>query len=1215
MAADVFRAIRRGLRAGQRASRRANRSYGRQVARTYSRAPTRVVRTRKQAVKTQQRQVHRAVRQGRRAAKTTKKAVRPVVKARKRAEREERQFAGELATKKAALRHFFGPEPFTKQIAKADRKVYKAALEVKPEKAKLHALEGLYARQVKRKTERELEDAGDDVRKRYGLEPKKKDLKVAGLNIDEISGKGWRGAKTGGIALLEEASRTSHGIAGGTLAALEGKSVPKAISRGYRLKERKGFSDVLKKLGAPKGVAAVGGFGLDVVTDPTTFVTLGGASVARKSGELAAAKTITRRAAERAAGKLKPVTLKSSNVGQKAGRKAYQKALKRGQTPAQAAKTGAQARAAADVARQSRRADVLDTRAARRSARKAEKAAPEGRGVQMKFPGLAPTTGAATARLVRPLTKRPAGRVRTAAREVGTTFSPHVKPTGVGQKEFDELKRAASVARAAVSQGREKAMARGAAYKGAIPEEHFPAVVDAIERGTVYTLKSSKNPELRKLYEPARALELDFKAARRAEVKAGIPTAHVSGSRYFSHMREDLLEDAAKGAKKAGGGRTVRAGYTEERVHRGTVKQIAEQGGPGFSTHIPAVVAQRLSSSATDVAKGHLNRALLKAGRVVKPGKQYEVKEGEALFRLKGSTADKVDLGPAAGKEEFAKAARGEVPKDTQYVIANERFVKRQLKGMTPAQDLEGVLKAYDKATGGFKFAATVVNPGFHARNLYGDFYNAAMGAQRVHRLAHEVGTSARVLRRAGQQEKAARQIGAKLPRGGTVTVKDELGRKVPMSIDSLLSEMKRGGIRTGFVGHELPELLRAGETKVGRLGKPGKAGDTGRTIKRALQNREDLMRGASYIAARKEGKSAAEAAARVAERHFDYGDLSPFERNVMRRLLPFYTFTSRNIPLQVRTTLQRPGRLGNVQKFREETAKAQGIDLEQWERDTLREYQKRMLPVPIRVKGNIYAVAPGGLPLTDLNEIPFPGTKNWGVKGISDEWATKFTSMLNPVFRTPAELWANYNTFFRGPIERKEAPMVAAPSYVGKWPASWRKKLGVAKILDKRSGKMVWGWNAKTDYAAKVIPGPPNTIQALLTGSESRRGQGTGGKLLGSLGGIKADRTDPHGESAKLDRLFDRLDVLDKRYASLRQQQKEAEKKKVGIELGKTKAAITKLSKQRGDKLPYFTTKKKGSRTAVRRRRPGPPSLENVGGGSGPPPLSAPTGGGPPAL
>lgn len=55
----------------------------------------------------------------------------------------------------------------------------------------------------------------------------------------------------------------------------------------------------------------------------------------------------------------------------------------------------------------------------------------------------------------------------------------------------------------------------------------------------------------------------------------------------------------------------------------------------------------------------------------------------------------------------------------------------------------------------------------------------------------------------------------------------------------------------------------------------------------------------------------------------FDYADLSPFERNVMREFIPFYTFARKNLPLQVRGLLRDPAKFAHLQRLVETVQEA----------------------------------------------------------------------------------------------------------------------------------------------------------------------------------------------------------------------------------------------------------------------------------------------------
>jgi hypothetical protein len=77
--------------------------------------------------------------------------------------------------------------------------------------------------------------------------------------------------------------------------------------------------------------------------------------------------------------------------------------------------------------------------------------------------------------------------------------------------------------------------------------------------------------------------------------------------------------------------------------------------------------------------------------------------------------------------------------------------------------------------------------------------------------------------------------------------------------------------------------------------------------------NIEDFFRGANWNHSIARGATPSQASASVAKYHFDYDKLTKFEKNVMKRLVPFYTFARKNLPLQAELAATRPA-LASVQ-------------------------------------------------------------------------------------------------------------------------------------------------------------------------------------------------------------------------------------------------------------------------------------------------------------
>ena len=79
-------------------------------------------------------------------------------------------------------------------------------------------------------------------------------------------------------------------------------------------------------------------------------------------------------------------------------------------------------------------------------------------------------------------------------------------------------------------------------------------------------------------------------------------------------------------------------------------------------------------------------------------------------------------------------------------------------------------------------------------------------------------------------------------------------------------------------------------------------------TGRRLGYNIESLLRGSQHLGLTRKGFSPIQSADEIWKTHFAYNRLTPFEKNVMRRVVPFYTFMSRNIPLQLENLTTRPG-------------------------------------------------------------------------------------------------------------------------------------------------------------------------------------------------------------------------------------------------------------------------------------------------------------------
>jgi len=81
----------------------------------------------------------------------------------------------------------------------------------------------------------------------------------------------------------------------------------------------------------------------------------------------------------------------------------------------------------------------------------------------------------------------------------------------------------------------------------------------------------------------------------------------------------------------------------------------------------------------------------------------------------------------------------------------------------------------------------------------------------------------------------------------------------------------------------------------------------------------ENNARWAHYIQKWQDGLSHDKAAESVKRFLFDYNELTPFERDVMKTIIPFYTWMRKNIPLQIQMLIEKPEFYAKIPKFMSE--------------------------------------------------------------------------------------------------------------------------------------------------------------------------------------------------------------------------------------------------------------------------------------------------------
>ena len=159
----------------------------------------------------------------------------------------------------------------------------------------------------------------------------------------------------------------------------------------------------------------------------------------------------------------------------------------------------------------------------------------------------------------------------------------------------------------------------------------------------------------------------------------------------------------------------------------------------------------------------------------------------------------------------------------------------------------------------------------------------------------------------------------------------------------------------------------------------------------------------------KKNGKvmSPEQAAASVRRYLFDYAELTDFERDVMKSVIPFYTWMRKNIPLQMEAMYRRPERYAPIAKMQNEI---EGISSD-WENTPTPDYFEEMNA--IRMPFSSLPLGSEGTPMYLTLDLPYTDLNRLNMKDM--------IGSMTPFIRTWAEIYPEqgYSFFLEAPIEK----------------------------------------------------------------------------------------------------------------------------------------------------------------------------------------------------
>lgn len=330
-----------------------------------------------------------------------------------------------------------------------------------------------------------------------------------------------------------------------------------------------------------------------------------------------------------------------------------------------------------------------------------------------------------------------------------------------------------------------------------------------------------------------------------------------------------------------------------------------------------------------------------------------------------------------------------------QYVVT--KSVKQALdryKTLTSDEGINSFLKAFDTVQSFWK-RGTLFSVPYHLRNIAGAMFNNYVGGMNTASLvkytkeAYPVVFNAYIKGKESPMFREFREQGL----GSTGQLQIEFTRRGENIEDSIQRTIEKRSKQDGTVGTRV-------KTELADLKNPLNAFETSRQFG---DFNDQAMRFALYKWARDKGMSPEKAAEKVREVQFDYSRTTPFEREVLTRVAPFYRWIRNNLPFQIRQFINDPRKYANVNKIRLNAQEAAGIDDE-----NVPDWMKENFAVPVTGaedgKGRFLGL---NLPVGDLTKISDP------LKMVTDS--------ITPLAKLPLELAQNRSFFTEKPIEKFE--------------------------------------------------------------------------------------------------------------------------------------------------------------------------------------------------
>lgn len=224
---------------------------------------------------------------------------------------------------------------------------------------------------------------------------------------------------------------------------------------------------------------------------------------------------------------------------------------------------------------------------------------------------------------------------------------------------------------------------------------------------------------------------------------------------------------------------------------------------------------------------------------------------------------------------------------------------------------MDKFLSIFDEVQANWKLTTLFVFPAYHARNVVGNIWNNTLAGV----LPDSYATAIKF------QKTSPRNHTARFVLGKGANRRDYSRTE----LDDLMLDYGVTNQFRYFIDDSVSAAGKKGGRLVERIPVVGHGVRAGLRTAEVLENNARI---AHFIHQMNRGLTPMEAARSTKKYLFDYTALTGFEKSTMRRLMPFYSWTRKNLPLQIRGVIEKPmqyAALGDVIREIEKDAPLRG--------------------------------------------------------------------------------------------------------------------------------------------------------------------------------------------------------------------------------------------------------------------------------------------------